>query len=86
MSQVGYVSALKIHPCILCAGKFPYPFLNQLPLPQGFILMLVLGIVIFYGFFQIGRQVNKGRTRLEKYLAHAGPASETVEGHRVKKQ
>ncbi|MEW5315806.1 MAG: hypothetical protein WDW38_007211 [Sanguina aurantia] len=67
-------------------GKFPYPFLNQLPLPQGFILMLVLGIAIFYGFFQIGRQVNKGRTRLEKYLAHAGPASGTVEGHRLKKQ
>lgn len=61
------------HVCPL-PGKFPYPFLNQLPLPQGFIVMLVLGIVIFWGFFQIGRQVNRCRTKLETYYLQGSEA------------
>ena len=41
-------------------GSFPYPFLNLLPFPSGFIVTAVVSVGVFVGFFQLGALV-KGR-------------------------
>lgn len=38
-------------------GAFPYPFLNKLPFPSGFIAMTIGGIVVFRAAFEGGRGV-----------------------------
>lgn len=40
-------------------GAFPYPILNQLPYPAGFIGMATTSIILFYLMFLAGRQLCK---------------------------
>ncbi|KAL0028693.1 hypothetical protein WJX79_000299 [Trebouxia sp. C0005] len=40
-------------------GAFPYPILNKLPWPAGFIAMATTSIVVFYMMFLAGRQLCK---------------------------
>ncbi|KAL0047508.1 hypothetical protein WJX82_005138 [Trebouxia sp. C0006] len=40
-------------------GAFPYPILNKLPWPAGFIGMATTSIVLFYLMFLAGRQLCK---------------------------
>lgn len=39
-------------------GVFPYPFLNKIPFPTGFVAMMVGGVVIFRCAFEGGRGVS----------------------------
>lgn len=39
-------------------GKFPYPFLNKLPFPLGFIGLVATGLVLTLGIFQLGKFVR----------------------------
>lgn len=36
-------------------GRFPYPFLNALPFPSGFVGIVVVGLLIFLSMFRAGK-------------------------------
>lgn len=40
-------------------GAFPYPFLNKLPWPQGFIGVTLAGQLLFFLLFKLGKQLRK---------------------------
>ncbi|CAL8468421.1 g7961 [Coccomyxa elongata] len=47
-----------LHWILLCSfmnGSFPYPFLNKLPQPQGFIGVSVGGVCLFVSLFRLGK-------------------------------
>lgn len=41
-------------------GKFPYPVLNKLPFPWGFIGFFTAGIGIVVGVFELGKYIKHG--------------------------
>ncbi|CAK0781667.1 hypothetical protein CVIRNUC_005440 [Coccomyxa viridis] len=56
-----------LHWILLCShinGSFPYPFLNKLPQPQGFLGVAIGGVVLFYCIFQLGKFVM---TPIQRY-------------------
>lgn len=40
-------------------GKFPYPILNKLPFPLGFLGFVLLGFLVVLGTFQLGKSVKR---------------------------
>uniref|UniRef100_A0A7S1SPC0 Uncharacterized protein n=1 Tax=Tetraselmis chuii TaxID=63592 RepID=A0A7S1SPC0_9CHLO len=48
-----------IQVCHAVNGKWPYPILNVLPMPWGFIFLAGLACVIFLTMFEIGRAVKR---------------------------
>jgi hypothetical protein len=40
-------------------GRFPYPFLNKMPMPSGFIAIAVCGLALFYAMFKLGRALAR---------------------------
>lgn len=39
-------------------GKFPYPILNSLPFPWGFLGFILAGVLVMVGTFEVGRTVK----------------------------
>lgn len=50
-------------------GFFPYPFLNKLPWPQGFLGVAVGALLLFYLIFQLGRHLSAVLLRLKSMPA-----------------
>lgn len=44
-------------------GKFPYPILNKLPFPLGFVGFVLLGFAVVLATFQLGKSVKRVTTR-----------------------
>lgn len=40
-------------------GRFPYPFLNKLPFPSGFMAMTSAGLTLFVLTFRLGKALNR---------------------------
>jgi len=49
-------------------GAFPYPFMNAMKQPGGFMVVCGGGMVIFGGAFRVGRAVGKGLRAAEDYF------------------
>lgn len=54
---VGYLSVILV--AYYVNGSFPYPFLNRLPLPWGFMAMVLAALLIFVSIFRLGKLVKK---------------------------
>jgi hypothetical protein len=39
-------------------GRFPYPFLNAMPMPVGFLAITCAGLALFAGAFRLGKLIN----------------------------
>lgn len=48
-------------------GKFPYPVLNKLPFPWGFIGFFAAGIGIIIGAFELGNTVKNGKGKKKSH-------------------
>jgi hypothetical protein len=47
-------------------GRFPYPFLNAMPFPSGFIAIVVAGLAIFWAMFRAGKLLARRVERVEQ--------------------
>jgi hypothetical protein len=48
----------------LVRGEYPYPFMNKMPHPKGFLYMISSGTTLFLLMFKMGRWVNGKLQRL----------------------
>ena len=39
-------------------GRFPYPILNKMPMPGGFVFLIGSGIILFWVLFQAGKRIS----------------------------
>jgi len=46
-------------------GAFPYPFLNALPMPAGFVGLVAGGAALFWALFQVGRRLSAPLLRVK---------------------
>jgi hypothetical protein len=53
---VAYLALIIV--CSRVNGQFPYPFLNKLPFPSGFMAVAAASIAIFVALFRMGRFVK----------------------------
>lgn len=59
--------AVYLHYILLCRhmnGRFPYPFLNMMPMPHGFIFITGACLLLFVGAFRCGKLLNRKLTTL----------------------
>mmetsp|Transcript_14494 Transcript_14494/g.46086 ORF Transcript_14494/g.46086 Transcript_14494/m.46086 type:complete len:229 (+) Transcript_14494:60-746(+) len=47
-------------------GIYPYPFLNKLPQPWGFVAFIIGSLLVFFGIFHGGRTVSRALRRKAK--------------------
>jgi hypothetical protein len=50
-------------------GSFPYPFMNKLPFPKGYIVVVSGGLALFLSLFYIGRCINNGLQWCSAFLS-----------------
>ncbi len=67
-----FVYLLWILLCRHFNGAFPYPFMNRMPQPWGFLAVGALGVFVFYSVFHLGRFV-KTLERSMLTLVHGKP-------------
>lgn len=58
--------------CRQVNGKFPYPFMNNMPLPSGFLILVLSGVLVFALLFRIGKMINYQLQRLTTASAAYG--------------
>ena len=39
-------------------GAFPYPILNKMPMPSGFVLLIGSGLILFWVLFRAGKRIS----------------------------
>ena len=52
-------SRLLTSPPLLLMLQFPYPILNKLPFPAGYVAFVLLGFSVVLGSFHLGRAVKR---------------------------
>jgi hypothetical protein len=52
----GYIAWLFVQKQVV--GKYPYPFMNALPHPWGFLYVVGGGVAVFLAMFRLGRALN----------------------------
>lgn len=56
--------------CRFFNGRFPYPFMNKMPMPAGFVWIVCASCVVFLAMFRLGKAINEQLSQLRRSLAH----------------
>lgn len=59
-------------------GKFPYPFMNKLPFPAGYFVVVGSGMALFLLLFVAGRAINNGLNRCSVFISEHWPFGSQV--------
>ena len=48
---------------VFVSQGYPYPFLNKMPQPEGFVLVSLVALTAIYGFYEAGALLAGGGVR-----------------------